>query len=551
MRGKKWIYIFLLMSWTSFALGVGMHYPGDNFNCGDCHSLHGASISPLLSTGNSVEEFCLSCHSAFGPAGSPVGVHQNDPSSGNGFNFRISCITCHDPHRRSNLPNIKNIRKVIEYPTGTFRTIQFTSRHEYVLGNGPGGPFGICEACHTLTAHHTNDGAEFTKPFLDQHYTKTWGAQQGSLKACAACHMHNSSFWKPAGDKHCVDCHSQPQGTRRAIVSEFSRTGAHFALATDPVPTRQKIKQGRQCLVCHDVTEHQKGKVRLKSGDDDTAVIAFTKFTSTADLPRNGTPPPGEVTQDTVMNNFCLKCHDADGASDQDNYAITGSSATALTPFNTNTRVDVDTQFAITNASYHPVKGYINNPFCDATTLTAFAWNMKSTGTTFNCWDCHEVTGHGGQYADMTKTDTMSDNPQPTQTYRTLQETFCGNCHNMNVYAKDKKQGGGTGSHFLKHGEKDHFLMNYSCRNCHAGLVNQSYIADNGAAKGRIHGYTSFTFPARAGKNGTAPVSASKHFLIGGYLSKWIEYWPTGSTGSCWGGQCQHDRPGGGKSKNY
>jgi len=59
--------------------------------CSTCHNQHGSPNVRMLRTGNSVNEFCWSCHAD--KRGPFLWDHQP---------VRESCVTCHDPHGSSN-----------------------------------------------------------------------------------------------------------------------------------------------------------------------------------------------------------------------------------------------------------------------------------------------------------------------------------------------------------------------------------------------------------------------------------------------------------------
>jgi hypothetical protein len=89
-------------------------------------------------------------------------------------------------------------------------------------------------------------------------------------------------------------CHGAAVGVRRQILgsggdfaSNASVTSHHVAGASDPTST--------QCLVCHDLSQHMQGTVRLNNADTG-AVIAYSPVSPSS------------------LEPFCLSCHDANGA---------------------------------------------------------------------------------------------------------------------------------------------------------------------------------------------------------------------------------------------
>src|SRR5512139_2764973 len=87
-------------------------------------------------------------------------------------------------------------------------------------------------------------------------------------------------------------CHGAAIGSRRQVL------GAGGDFASNPSVTSHHVQGGAdpteaQCLVCHDVSQHTQGTVRLRQADTGT-VISYSTPAS--------------------LEPFCLGCHDADGA---------------------------------------------------------------------------------------------------------------------------------------------------------------------------------------------------------------------------------------------
>jgi hypothetical protein len=109
-------------------------------------------------------------------------------------------------------------------------------------------------------------------------------------------------------DTVCSNCHAAPIGTvRRQIMGtagDFATSASvtsHHVAGGDPTPA--------QCTVCHDQSLRMGGTVRLTHADAGTRVD---------DDPANP----------STLDQFCLSCHDADGA------LATAVTASALSPFN-------------------------------------------------------------------------------------------------------------------------------------------------------------------------------------------------------------------------
>ncbi len=115
----------------------------------------------------------------------------------------------------------------------------------------------------------------------------------GTVPSCASCHDGGA-----AGS--CTSCHQSAQdnddGTptdgRRAVMGEFSLASHHGP--SDPTDD--------DCRVCHEMTEHKQGAVRLFDVDDTSTVIVLTD------------DPASDADEAAKLDAFCLACHDADAA---------------------------------------------------------------------------------------------------------------------------------------------------------------------------------------------------------------------------------------------
>ncbi|MHC5022804.1 MAG: cytochrome c3 family protein [Planctomycetota bacterium] len=348
--------------------------------CLSCHSLHGGRGDALLKE-DVVEVLCLTCHGPGGISTLKADVHTN--SAGSSYPaFEHTCTDCHTPH--SDPPNWlagTNLKMVgtnpddvwpwtarILTPNSGIREVVFESRgsgvgqptlHSFADNDEDGdGIFdGICESCHTQTSHHRNNAPDAA------HYT---GA------TCSSCHTHDTGFVATSGS--CSDCHSAAQGSRRAVIGEFARASHH--LQTDPL-------DDSDCVVCHEMTQHQQGSVRLLNADDPGnpfAVIALAGDPGTV---------PAEAAKLEV---FCLACHDADAA---------GGAA----PFSDGL-MPPEIDAALWAGASHP-----------AATLTCYG-DGQSSG-------CH-ATGHGSEKQRMLAPANVAPVPPA---YAEEEEGFCFTCH--------------------------------------------------------------------------------------------------------------------------
>lgn len=280
-----------------------------NHQCEFCHVTHFASGGQLLDNAV-VEVLCLTCHGPAGTSSLKADVHTNTTGSVHAA-FRMTCKDCHTPH--SNLGNWlggTNLELVgtlqgtsttarIATPNSGIRQVVFQSRgsnagqptlHSFADNDQDGNGYrdGVCETCHTQTAHHRNNAPDAA------HFT---GA------TCVMCHPHNLGFIPTGGT--CTSCHSLaqnnsdgiPPGGRRAIVGEFSFASHHLHSAT---------LNDADCEVCHEMTRHQQGRVRLKNADDPNNPARVVVLNA---------DPATSYAEAVKLETFCLVCHDTNGAA--------------------------------------------------------------------------------------------------------------------------------------------------------------------------------------------------------------------------------------------
>jgi len=512
-----------------------------NHSCDICHSIHSAPGQAL--TNNAVvEDLCLSCHGAGGVSSLKAEVHTN--TSGSSYPaFNMTCIDCHDPHdSMQNVLGGTNLEMVgsdqdgtdlakISTPNSGIRDVVFESRgtdagdpslHSFADGDedGDGTYNGACEVCHTLVDHHRNStsGGDHT------HYVG---------QTCTDCHPHESNF-HPTGGGNCLGCHDTAQGVRRVISTEFALTSHHVAGGA---------VTNDDCGICHyeavdGANYHNNGAVDLRNPDDgtDATLISFTAFS------RNTSSDTLESWVTDVQDNFCMKCHDSDGAT------ATNFSGNALQPFSSGSRnvPNVYDKFDTSNSFHHTVRGANNNPYCipsasNGNNITMESpWNQDATHDQISCFDCHGVSGHGGSNQRMLRSsinfDAIEAGSYSTAIGATI-ESFCTTCHKSSVYMSANPETAGSMFEYHPGGQTQHGASGgneFGCMGCHAGIVNEAGISDNGAARGNIHG-GAFTWPADSQTSGASSI----RFMLGGWLNGW-NY--NASTGYCYGGKCAHGK---------
>jgi trimeric autotransporter adhesin len=208
--------------------------------CTVCHDPDSRHISGTLGSYTRLRmlndnSLCASCH-----ATATVGASFRNMSSHVTIDGRVlNCRDCHDPHGSTNLSMIRQTINGV--------SIVFTD-----LTNGMVDPVtnrGLCQVCHTLTAHYRAGVAE------TGHYSS----------GCLNCHSHNSAggAFRPSGGA-CDSCHGYPPVPRNT-GNNFGTTGnwagARFEdysggggahLATSHISPFAVASEGwANCAVCH------------------------------------------------------------------------------------------------------------------------------------------------------------------------------------------------------------------------------------------------------------------------------------------------------------
>jgi hypothetical protein len=517
--------------------------PGHNssygIQCADCHSHSGAGY--FVPSGTNQQSLCESCHNPSGQASTMTNVALHVV---NGTTV-VDCGMCHEVHNNpgditsynahtlTTTQNMAFIRAdVSKYVPGGLTNAVFQSTNDYAYAAASSPWNGVCQACHTNTVRHTNDNSSDN----DHHIGEN----------CMTCHSHAGGFAPvgDVGDKSCLDagCHGGTALARRHITPEFDLISRHAngAAVTD-----------EDCAVCHyeavEPTAHINGKIDLRDPDSGNPITGFTAFSRANDDDFSDEPWIANV-----QNNFCLKCHDADGASSTNVWATGGS---ARQPFASNTKdaLDVASQLSLANEFYHPMVGIAtgNNTECNPTTMVA-PWNQDSTSDhdQISCFDCHGANGHGGANQRMLRNAVDFDAIAPITAETGLPagagiaiETLCSRCHNSAVYVTATV----TASKFEYHGQdqSQHRAGDptggneLGCMGCHAGTAS---IGDapkggganyaNGAGPGNIHGGSYDWSSTTSFAAGPTDV-----FMLGGFIGGWQI---NGSNGECSGGGCNH-----------
>jgi hypothetical protein len=341
------------------------HNETNSIDCGDCHHLrdNAYGFSDIVTYGKEQEAMCKTCHNPTGLAAAMSEVGTHDVAT------IVDCGSCHsvhfidtttDPHSGGvTATNLKLIRDDTSryIPQALTPAIFQSSPDHYYFADGPAT--GICQTCHTQTDYYTNDGLN---------------TDHNAGLDCTTCHAHDAGFMFP-----CQDCHNLAQASRRQIVENAGDGGGDFLKASHHVIGTVKDSD---CTVCHYLGNHQGGTVELIDPDDGPGTIyAF-----------NPSDP-------TTLGNFCVNCHDADGAGGN------------TTPFSDGQIVpDIDKN-GVWAASAHSTGGGTNSGYS----------SCYGDGTN----GCHS-NGHGSNLAKLL----APDNGSPGTDNVNQEEGFCYGCHN-------------------------------------------------------------------------------------------------------------------------
>jgi predicted CXXCH cytochrome family protein len=289
--GLATLPLFLALAAAPASALMPPHDSSNGIDCPSCHAVHGANGQAFMPLAAVQEALCKSCHNPTGQAASMADVAVHVVAGGTRILF---CGDCHDAHSPSisvdphsggaTAPNLSLMRSdVTAAVAGAASPLVFQQRPgQFAFGAGSAPWDGACQACHSATAHHTRDA--------------TGDHDHAVGSDCTTCHRHVSGFLAP----HCTDCHAVPQddgngipaGGRRAVVGEFPAGPVHGHLLGPAVADDD-------CKTCHGLSRHQTGTIELLDPDGGASYF----FVQAADL-----------THDPDVSNFCMGCHDADGA---------------------------------------------------------------------------------------------------------------------------------------------------------------------------------------------------------------------------------------------
>ncbi|MDD2735840.1 MAG: CxxxxCH/CxxCH domain-containing protein [Desulfuromonadaceae bacterium] len=379
-----------------------------------------------------------------------------------------------------------------------------------------------------------------------------------SIRGCtAACHASTAPYRMTTSTKtltfgdygtggDCISCHTIAQTSPVAQSLSASVTSRvaivpSFSLASKHTRSRGTAVTKEDCCVCHmegdastgspNGTYHKNGYIELRDPDTGATIKGVTHngststagaYTSTGTdarpvrFSRNLGNATIEADTAAIMINMCLKCHDTDGALSATAIVPGGS---ALKPFAGTVSanpsggvLDVASQFASTNKSFHPVLVRQNSGYTNTGGSRMVApWNgvtKTATTTTYgpliSCWDCHAPNGstsatiltssgiHGGA---VSSTDSVPLRGNVYVNGTTASTNLCVACHVVSGGTSNH----GTGSAITSSTNSSMTYFQNRCYFCHGSYGSRASVARPMGA-GDAHGFntraTGAAFPA-------------------------------------------------------
>jgi hypothetical protein len=529
---------------------------------------------------NSLNTFCQSCHDSDGANGNldPFGdgsagppeksLHSNvnfasDRVEGE---FTVGCIQCHEGHGSTNIKIIDDTSVLVNNSTGLASAGTTSGPVEFDQATGVNSGDELYESLSPdvldtsdiddlcVTCHITSPNAMVNH--ADGDHT---GSAQGTDEIdnnCMSCHPHGSSiteqkgFMPPAGGAAtCDTCHATGgtgvggANNRRAIFGaggDFNSGDMTSYHANDGDGSETVTKW--DCAVCHaevdadtttvDGTYHDNGKVELRHADG-----TDNSYTNADGVYGDGTNGIDWASLTPAeRSDFCLSCHDGDGATiiagrtDPDPDATTDP----LNPFNdgvTNSHegdgfdgttaphsrirpanqtgagspgvVDIASRFDTLNAAHHAVLGQAYTSGDISTwanpgvlgAIQGVRTDLDWTST-LNCEDCHyggattKLNGHGTANSRYLLRNASGSDAIGDFASKTL---ICHRCHDPHVNATNFPAHMGQDGN---HQTDDDNIYGIACMNCHGGGFPEEYLdrgtpttfVTGGIPWGAIHG---------------------------------------------------------------
>ena len=439
----------------------------------DCRVCH---VSQLNATPTGTSS-CIDCHGATNTNGEPVlASFPNTSNSHRGHNdtnrIALTCSNCHSgagsgtaTHGNSN--RVAKTDATIAFSLGTMSTPIWTN----VVGTTSTGSCSV--ACHRVA---------------------TWGAQL----TCVSCHA--TAVYTSAHTRSL-----DPTVTSRPSIT------AEFGLAWGHKKASRGAVADADCIVCHlegnfttqqTSTYHANGYIDLRNPDGagETAItnmtggaFLFTRFSTTyAALSRSSTGTTSNNPDNVLTQKFCLACHDSNGATNTTARSNNGGTGSQYMPFGgistgyavingaaaANGLIDVKTEFATTNSSFHPVVGPLNRDFPLPARLNApynnnvagrlAAGAVKTNSVVLNCFDCHNAPTTPLLNRTVVSHGSTSANHLRGNIYSTTAPVLCTVCHATSYGTTVGGHGSGSAFSTMVSSGSSHTATTFGlCNNCH------------------------------------------------------------------------------------
>ncbi len=218
--------------------------------CNSCHNPNSAHISGVL--GDNVRLTlandngqCASCHNVVAKVKSSFANMSTHFSTKGGAQDML-CKLCHDPHGTTNLSMVRTKLKG-SWTNATSYTITYTNAVTGFVDTTTNR--GLCQVCHTKTAHYRSGVAEANHP----------------TSGCLTCHSHRAAGGAFKPKNSCDACHGYPPAPKNVAGISFGATGNYLNsafedysggggahLVASHVPATVTATQGwSNCTPCH------------------------------------------------------------------------------------------------------------------------------------------------------------------------------------------------------------------------------------------------------------------------------------------------------------
>ena len=300
----------------------------------------------------------------------------------------------------------------------------------------------VCADCHSGAVSGSTGGAAHGNSVVNViQYASTITKHQSPFTYLAngcTTSCHGAATW--GATLGCINCHAASiTRTKGRAGKTLAAVTTEFGLAWGHKKSGRGTVSDADCIVCHlegnFTTQrtskfHADGNIDMRDpdvqGETPITNIAGGAFTfqrfSTSYATGSRTATVNETIANVISQKFCLKCHDNNGAANTTARSNNGGTGTATMPFGgvnlganytvangaaaAGGLIDVKTQFATTNSSFHPVLGPrkasypytaklvapYNNVVRSATTIALAYPNNLINSVILNCFDCHNVT---------------------------------------------------------------------------------------------------------------------------------------------------------------